>query len=135
MFKTKGDSIVKKMEIKESLEDLTVVQKFNWYNEQSAEEKQKVWDDWNLYFDKVKETKAYRRFLAQKKALLEDKLFLVKEFSDKATLQRFDNKWELDKPIFIDPMVFEYSPAINLYKKICHELNPKKDEEFKEGIF
>lgn len=57
---------------------------------------------WDAYYEKVKEGTAYKRFLAQRKALLNGNYALVKGFAQKAK-EQLERKDFLPKPKFEDP--------------------------------
>lgn len=57
---------------------------------------------WDIYYEKVRETIPYKRFIAQKKAMKENNLALVRAFAEKAREElKTKNDW-LPTPPFPD---------------------------------
>lgn len=74
----------------------------------SQQEYTKRRNEWELYYPNVITTKAYKRFIAQKKAYKENNFKLVGEFTQKAKEQIEGQDYELPIPSQPDPL-FEKS--------------------------
>lgn len=114
------DQLNKFERMKEDLEDVPVVKTWQEYSQLSETQKEMLQKDWDMYFERVRESTAFRRFKAQGNAWKQRKMTLVKEFGEKARQQA---EFEIPKPALEDPMYLENCQTIIRYRWAISKIN------------
>lgn len=109
-----------------------LIETWKKYSGLSTTQKDLLQKDWDIYFERIRNTKAHLRFTAQGKAWKKNKMDLVREYAQKAKEQKI---FEIEKPAMEDPMFLENSQTIIRYRWIISKLNELQKSGKEYGSF
>lgn len=115
--------------IKQRLEDKSIIKTWIEYEKLTFKEKDYLKEDWDKYFNNVKETKAYKRYIIQRKHLKNNNVGLVREFSKKANEQISNQSWEKQKPALEDPIFLLSYQDVKQYQEVLKEIKSIVEEK------
>ena len=118
---------------KVQLENVPIIKALLEFEKLPQEEKQKVFDEWNDYYQMVNTTKAYRRYEMIREAFEKGDLSRVKEIALVSRKALEQNKIEIVKPRGIDYEGTNNCYKFNLYKQSLSKISQLKNELAKMG--
>jgi len=90
---------------------------FKW-NDLSHNDQVKILNDWDKYYEDVKQTPSYMIFQEMRKASRKGNITRVKELANDAKQIRENKDYILKKPTSIDPWEFRNNEAIKAYEQL-----------------
>lgn len=107
-----------------------VIEDWNTYKSMTNMEKLSLHNQWDKYFEEVKDTTAYKRWQAQKEAFSKGDLKTVKDLADHA---KNSTILDLKKPPLQDPKYLNANQYVRLYESFKNELAELLDKVGSSG--
>lgn len=104
--------------IRANLEKTFAVREWKKFLSLSYAEQNKIRKEWDNYYSEVRESPIYALYQAQKNALLQNRLYDVKELANEAKRMREDeNSRTVEKPKYTDPFVYDFGATVRAYRE------------------
>ena len=108
-------------------EDWSILQKMFLYQKMSFEEKEKLKNKWELYYEAVRHSRAYKRCCEQKKAFEGGDYAKVKELALEARRDLEQKTDWIPKPSSIDPDLFPFNEKCKRYLRVVKAISEIKE--------
>jgi len=95
-----------------------IVREYLIYMDSTPAQKKRLKMDWDEYYKKVQNTKAYKRWAKIRELYKKGNIGLMKEFCAKAKKQLENQDWELSEPSKYDPDMFFRNTTIYSFNMI-----------------
>ena len=96
-------------------------------------ERKKIRAEWDNYLEKVKKTRACKRFFEQKEADAKKDYAIVKRLAVEAGEQRENDDWELAEPTSTNPELLFRSAEWYRYKELLEKIKKTREKLKKMG--
>lgn len=134
---TKQEKKERKQKLQDALNELEKTQEikdYKYYLSLSYREREVLKTDWDRYFEKVKTTKAYKRFWKMRDIWnVGNNNEQIKEWSSRAAEQVKNGSFELPKPYGRDPVEYLKNDIYLKYEYIKGEITKLETREEKEA--